>query len=80
MDEVLRLILVYGAAPIIFGLGAFIMRSAFKRLEEIEKNVLTKLDEQRVRQLLADKIDPLREDVHDLKSQLDKIYTLLLKQ
>ena len=80
MDELIRLILVYGAIPLILTLGTYLVRNTFRRLENIEKDVSTKLDEARVRQLLADKIDPLREDVHDLKSQLDKIYSLLLKQ
>ncbi len=80
MDETLRLILIYGVLPIIIGIGSWVMRSMIQRLEEVERKVSIKTDENYVRQLLTDKIDPIREDIHELKAKLDKIVDILLKK
>jgi hypothetical protein len=71
--------LVYIAIPILIGLGRFLMQSLLNRLSILEHQIDIKVDEPRVRQLLSDKIDPLQEDIAELKVRLDKIIDLLLK-
>lgn len=73
------ILLVYIAMPLAVGLGGWFMRSTMQRISDLEKSVALKVEEDKVRQLLVDKIEPLREDVQDLKVKLDKIIDLLLK-
>ena len=79
MNGFTNLLLAYGIIPTLLGLGAYLMRSHLQRLETLEKDLPKKLDEQEVRLLLADKIDPIREDVRALEASLDKIETRLDK-
>ena len=71
--------LVYIAIPIIIGIGRWLMQSLLNRLNVLEHQIDTKIDEPKVRQLLTDKIDPIQEDIAELKVRLDKIIDLLLK-
>lgn len=80
MDDFTKLMLMYGIIPIISSIGAYFMKSMLLRLKDIEKDLSHKVDEQSVRQLLADKIDPIADNVADLKGQVDKILDLLLSK
>ena len=80
MDDFLRLLLIYGVLPVILGTGAYAMRSVFQRLTSLEQTVQKKVEEDQVRQLLVDKIEPLREDVQDLKDKIDRIYDFLMRK
>lgn len=79
MDLVLlKNILLYVILPGICGLVSFFIKSILNRITRIESILNTKVDEQEVRQLLADKVEPLREDVQELKVKLDKIIDILI--
>lgn len=79
MDYV-HVLVIYGALPSILGFGAFLVKSLLNRLDMVETAIQHKVDEPRVRELLADKVDPIREDIQELKVKLDKITDLLLKK
>lgn len=64
----------------LFSIGAFVMKNIFKRLEILEDKLDKAVTEQNVRALLADKIDPIKEDVGEIKQALIKIYELYLNE
>lgn len=80
MDDIPRLLLIYGALPSILGFGAFLVKSLLNRLDLVETLVDSKVNELRVRELLSDKVDPIREDIQELKVKLDKITDLLMRK
>ncbi len=80
MDDTVKLLLSYAIIPIILGIGTFIMKSIHMRLDEIEKVLPSKLNRGDVRQIVSDKIDPIHEDLKDLKDQVDKVIDLLIKK
>lgn len=73
-------ILVCAAVPTLIGIIGFFMKSILARIDILEKEIPSKLNETEVRQLLVDKIDPIREDIKDLQIKLDKIVDILLKK
>lgn len=77
--DYIKTIIAYGVIPGIIGTVSYMIKTLLNRVESLEKEVPNKLDEREVRQLLGDKIDPLREDIHDLKGKIDRIMELLIK-
>lgn len=69
-----------GAASLIGTIGGYFVNSVMGRLKTVEEKVDHKTSEEDVRRILADKIDPVREDIHELKIKIDKIVDLLLKR
>lgn len=81
MNEITEAILIYAALPVLIGLGTYIVKTLIlTRLDTIEDMLPSKLNETQVRQLLTDRIEPIREDIHDLKEKLDNIYDLLIRK
>lgn len=72
--------LLYVLIPAVLGGIGYFMQSILKRIDVLEREVPFKLNETEVRQLLIDKIDPIREDIKDLQTKLDKIVDILLKR
>lgn len=81
MDDLTQAILIYAGLPVVAGLGTYIVKTlVLARLDTIEDMLPSKLNEAQVRQLLTDRIEPIREDIHDLKEKLDDIYSLLIRK
>jgi inactivated superfamily I helicase len=80
MDDFTRNILLYVILPTIVALGAWFMKAYVERVNNLEREVQTKTTESEVRIIMADKIDPMREDIHELKASVDKILDILLKK
>ena len=80
MDDTLRLFVTYVIVPIIFAIIGFITRNFHMRLDALEKEMPLKLSQGEVRQLVADKIDPIREDIHEIKEDLTKLIDLMIKK
>ena len=55
------------------------MKSHVDRIESMEKKLAEKLDEPQVRLLMADKIDPIKEDIKEIKEMLNHILTVIMK-
>lgn len=80
-DLVLKYGIQYIIAPVIIGLGIWVMKSmVFNRLDKLEETVPKKVDEAKVRQILDDKLEGIKDDVCDIKQQLNIIYQLLIKK
>lgn len=71
--------LLYLCLPFAIGAIGFIMRTHMQRIDNIEKTMESRLTEQQTRQILADKLEPVKETLDDVQAKLDKLYDLLLK-
>ncbi len=59
---------------ILIGSVGYMMRNIFTRLAALEK--FPAVTEHQVRQVIADKVDPVREDVHEIRKSVDYILNL----
>ncbi len=73
-------IVYYIIVPAALMVGGWLMKSHVERIAAVETEVRTKTTEVEVRMIIADKMDPIREDVHELKASVDKILDILLKK
>lgn len=76
MDLTLVLSLV---VPSVLGVVAYIVRAQMQRLDLLEQQMPMKMTEAEVRQVLADKVDPIKESMVEIKEKVDKVIDLLLK-
>lgn len=79
MNVDLSLLIIYLGFPAILGMGTFIFRSIFKRLENLENKMSQTTNEPQVRQLIKDKYDPLSQDIREIKEMQQKLLDLIIK-
>lgn len=70
----------YIIGPALIMLGGWLMKSHLERIAVLEREIQHKTTEMEVRIILADKIDPIREDIKELKASTDRILDILLKK
>lgn len=63
--------LLSAVVSIVIALIGYIVRTTLNRIESLEKRPV--LDEDKVRILIADKLDPIKEDIKDIKTYVIKI-------
>ena len=80
MDDLTKTILIYTALPLAIAIGRYIMKSYADRIDVLEREVSSKLDELEVRQLMSDKVDPINQNIQEIKQQLKDILNLLMKR
>lgn len=80
MDETLKTILMTIALPGLLGLGGYMAQTVLSRITKLERELPQKVTEDDVRQIVSDKIDPIREDIHELKIKIDRIFELLIRK
>ncbi len=73
-------IVYYLIGPAILMIAGWFMKSHVERISALEEKIEHKTTEMEVRLILSDKIDPMREDIHELKASVDKILDILLKK
>lgn len=62
-------------------LAAWIFKTfIMNRLEQLEQKVETMVNEQQVRTIIADKIDPIQADVKEIKTDLRSLFLLQLNE
>lgn len=66
--------------PIICGIFYFVMTDIYKRLGDQELRLRNAITDKDVRAIIADKIDPLKEDIHEIKQKLDRLIELREKK
>lgn len=79
MDDIFSLI--YKITPlivIICGVIGYLIRVQMGRIDMLEQHMVRKVEEPQVRQIIADKIDPLKEDIQQVNNKLDTIYNILI--
>lgn len=80
MDDTTRLFITYVLVPTVFAVVGFIARNFHVRLSSLETQIVRKLDQSEVRQIVSDKIDPIREDIHEIKEDLTKLIDLMIQK
>jgi len=56
------------------------MTDIYKRLGDQELRLRNAITDKDVRAIIADKIDPLKEDIHEIKQKLDRLIELREKK
>lgn len=54
------------------------IKGIYVRISTLETQLLTKVNDKQVRQLLEDKIDPIHQDLKEIKDQLSNIINRLI--
>lgn len=67
-------IIMYIIMPIVSVLLIPVGRYIFIKLSDIDTKLNQKISQTEVRQLIDDKFQPLKEDLKDLKNQMDRIF------
>ena len=62
------------AAPLLY-----IWKGVMSRLESLEKQMSDKMSEDSVRTLVNDKIDPLKDDLKEIKTSIDKLINHIIE-
>jgi hypothetical protein len=65
--------------PVLAGMGAFIMKSLLSRLENVEQAVKANMTESEVRQLLDDKLDGIKSDIHEIKDAVKQLFEIYVQ-
>lgn len=73
-------LLLSGILPLISGVIFFMLGNIYKKLNDHEERLRKAVSDQDVRILISDKIDPLKEDIHEIKQKLDKLIELREKK
>jgi hypothetical protein len=71
-------VIVYIIVPLVTALITYILRSFGQRLDAIEEKLNHRITETEVRQIIADKVDPLKESLKEIKDKIDKLFDLIL--
>lgn len=70
--------LPYIISTSILGLVTFILKNTFDDIKMLQQEVKTKISESECRQLIDDKTEHVKEDLSEIKAQLNKITEFLL--
>ncbi len=65
--------------PAVLGTVSYVYTKQDKRIDMLERLTNEKMSEEKTRQLLNDKLEPVREDLLEIKAKIDKITDHLLK-
>lgn len=60
---------------ILIGSLGYMIKNIYTRINDLEK--FPAVTEQQVRQIISDKIDPVKEDVSEIRKTLDYIFNLI---
>jgi len=71
---------VLGIGAVLLAPLIYIWKTMLHRIERLEEKIDTKIDEKTVRQLVSDKLDPLTQDIKELKDLVTKLLELELKR
>ena len=73
-------LIVSSILPLVCGVMYFILGNIYKKLSDHELRLRSAITDRDVRLLVADKIDPLKEDIHEIKNKLDRLIELREKR
>lgn len=75
--DTLTLFLSIGV-PTFSAMAAYFIKTLMNRIESLETQMVFKTDDKDVRQVLADKLDPITKTLEDIKLQNQKLYDLYI--
>lgn len=71
--------ITYVVIPLFITMGSFILRNFMNRIEKLENRSMEQITETEARQILSDKLDPVKETLTEIKKQIEKITEFLIK-
>lgn len=71
-------ILAYIICPLAVAFIGYLMKSHLEEVAELKEKIAHFMTESQVRQVLEDKLDPLKEDISEIKATLNHILTMLV--
>lgn len=66
----------YIGGPLLLSIGAYFMRTIISRIEALENQGKITVSEPQVRQILVDKLDPIKDDLQEIKENIKKLFDL----
>ena len=60
------------------GLGTYLLRSQDNRIGNLEKRMLDMHTQAEVRDMMSDNLEPIKEDIKEIKERLNQLFTLVL--
>jgi hypothetical protein len=73
-------LLIYIILPTGITVIGYLVRGVMQRIENLEKTITSKMSEEDIRQLLADKIEPISSDICDIKQTMKDLYNHLIQK
>lgn len=70
--------LIYLGLTTFLGIFGYLVKDALGRLKRVEKSLEDKVTEQAVRQIVADKLDPIKEDLDEIKARVNQLLDMFL--
>lgn len=75
MEITVYTIVIYLLIPV----GAYFVKSLLDRLNKVEEKQKEAVSEPEMRRIMDDKINPIKEDITEIKYQLNKLLDIFLK-
>ena len=72
--------ILYIAIPVIGSIIAYVFKSFTARLDQLENTMETKISEIAVRNIVNDKVEPLKEQLDRIDDSLNKIVDILMRK
>lgn len=66
--------------PIITAIAGYFFKSLYERVERLEIKTSQFKTEEEIRQIINDKIDPIREDIKEIRTKLDQLLDLIINK
>jgi hypothetical protein len=67
-------------SPIISGFVIYFVYAFSARIEKLEQQMRHYVSEEEVRNILNDNLNPLRDDIRDIKSKIDRLLELYINE
>ena len=80
MNDIVFNVILYAILPVLITLVSYIVRGIMQRLERLESGLTDKISEQEVRQILTDKLEPVTDDLKEIKDKVDKVIDHLINK
>lgn len=73
-------IIITVVVPVVMAIGAYVVKSIINRIEVLENKTGQHVSDTQVRQLLADKLDPMKSDLSEIKEAIKKLFELYINE
>ena len=70
------ILLIYVVIPLSLGLGTYLVKSQISRIDKLEDRLNNVLTEMECRQIISDKLEPIRVEVTEIKKYVERNFPL----
>lgn len=72
--------ILYATIPLVFGTIGYLFRTILSKIDSLDQKSQQFVTKQEVNQLINDKLEPIREDLTEIKQTLTRLYDFLLRK